>query len=43
MQIPTIVLIANNLVRNARRSIKKARHIQVTLKNWGASRIWSRG
>jgi hypothetical protein len=33
MQIPTIVLIANNLVRNARRSIKKARHIQVTLRN----------
>jgi hypothetical protein len=34
MQIPTIVLIANNLVRNARRSIKKARHIQVTLRTW---------
>jgi hypothetical protein len=43
MQIPTIVLIANGIIRNARSSIKKARHIQVTLKNWGASRICSRG
>jgi hypothetical protein len=43
MQIPTLVLIADGLVRNARRSIKKARHIQVRLKNWGAGRIWSRG
>jgi hypothetical protein len=42
MQIPSIILFANNFIRNARRSIKKARAIQVKLRNWGASRIWSR-
>ena len=34
MPIPTIILIADDIVSNARRSIKQARRIHTTLKNW---------